>query len=142
MHPRPAPAGFTLIELMVVVALVAILATIAIPAYGTYIARSKLTEAFATLGDLRQRMEAYNQDNRSYANGAGVCGVALPAGQAFTFQCTIAASGTQYTLTASNNANTGLGNAGDYQFDINQDGLRNTPKFAGVAGPNGSWKNK
>lgn len=142
MRTRPISAGFTLIELMVVAAIIAILAAIAIPAYGNYVARGKLTEAFAMLGDTRQRMEAYNQDNRSYATAAGVCGVALPTGQSFNFQCAIAASGAQYTLTASNKAGVGLGNAGDYQFDINQDGAKNTTMFAGTAGPNGSWKNK
>ncbi len=132
--------GFTLIEVMTVMAIVTILAAIAIPAYGHYVKRGKLAEAFAALGDFRLHMEAFNQDNRSYANN-GVCGAALPRGTSFTFQCTLAAAGTQYTVTATSQAGTGLGNAGDYEFDINQDGVKNTLRFAGAPGPANQWQN-
>jgi type IV pilus assembly protein PilA len=46
-------AGFTLIELMIVVAIVGILAAIAIPAYQDYIARSQVSEAVATTGAMK-----------------------------------------------------------------------------------------
>ncbi len=140
-QPPKRSGGFTLIELMISVAIITILAAIAIPAYGQYVTRSKLAEAFAALGDFRLHMEAYNQDNRNYgANGA--CGVALPNGAAFTFQCTLAAGGTQYTATAISKAGVGLGNgAGNYEFDINQDGIKNTVMFAGTPGPANQWKN-
>lgn len=142
---RHAKAGFTLIELMIAVAVLAILSTIAIPAYMNYALSSKLTEAFAMLGDYRLKMEQYRQDNRSYADplNANTCGVALPAtGKYFDFGCTIAASGTQFTATASNKAGVNMGNAADYSYSIDQTGVQNTPKFAGATGPNGIWKNK
>jgi type IV pilus assembly protein PilE len=58
--------GFTLIELMIVVAIVAILAAIAIPSYTDYIRRGRLTDAISKLSAMRVRMEQYFQDNRSY----------------------------------------------------------------------------
>ena len=66
-------AGFTLIELMIAIAIVAILATLALPAYSDYITRSKLTEATNGLADFRVKQEQYYQDNRSYGTAAG-CG--------------------------------------------------------------------
>jgi len=70
-------SGFTLIELMVVVAIVAILAAVALPAYNDYVTRSKLTDAVTGLSDFRVRMEQFYQDNRRYdGGGLGGCGAA------------------------------------------------------------------
>lgn len=137
--------GFSLIELMVAVSVVAILATLSMGAYGRYVVSSKLSESFAMLGDYRLRMEQFKQDNRSYADpvNANSCGVALPAtNKYFSFGCTIAASGVRFTATASNRAGVGMGNAGDYSYSIDQAGIQNTPTFAGAPGPGGIWKNK
>ena len=65
-----AGGGFTLIELMVVCAIVAILAAIAIPAYSDYIKRSHIIEATSRLSDLRVRLEQFFLDNRTYT---GAC---------------------------------------------------------------------
>ncbi|OIR19811.1 fimbrial protein precursor [mine drainage metagenome] len=138
-------AGFTLLELMVAVAVAGILATIALQAYGSYVVSSKLSESFSMLSDYRLKMEQFKQDNRSYADSLNpnACGVAPPStNRYFSFGCVIAASGTQYTATASNQAGAGLGKAADYSYSIDQDGIQNTPAFAGAPGPAGSWKNK
>ncbi len=68
--------GFTLIEVMIVVAIVAILAAIAIPSYNDYITRSQVTEAFSRLSEVRVKMEQYFQDNRTYV---GACASNLVA---------------------------------------------------------------
>ena len=56
--------GFTLIELMIVVAIIGILAAVAIPAYGDYTARAQVSEAFVMLDGLKTPMtEAYTNDS-------------------------------------------------------------------------------
>jgi type IV pilus assembly protein PilE len=112
--------GFTLIELMITVAVIAILAAIAVPNYTDYITRSKFTEAHGQLADLRVKMEQYYMDNRRYSTttGGGTCGI--PGGNAptvlgakyFTYTCASsnasAAGDQQFTLTASGVAAQGL----------------------------------
>jgi type IV pilus assembly protein PilE len=72
-------AGFTLIEVMVVVAIVGILAAIAYPSYQTFIQRGKIIDATNKLSDFRVKMEQWFQDNRTYLGADGKCGVADPA---------------------------------------------------------------
>jgi len=87
-------SGFTLIELMVTVAIIAILAGIAVPSYTSYIVRGKLTEAHSNLLAMRTKMELYFQDNRSYVGACAPGTVApLPPGtppgtlKYFTISC-------------------------------------------------------
>jgi type IV pilus assembly protein PilE len=86
--------GFTLIELMIVVAIVGILAAVALPAYRDYLKRGKIQEATANLSDMRVKLEQFYQDNRTYTVAAGACQAgnasALPVAPAvkyFTFTC-------------------------------------------------------
>ena len=60
--------GFTLIELMIVVAVIGLLAAIAYPNYSDYVTRGKIAEATSQLSDGRIKMEQYFQDNRTYNN--------------------------------------------------------------------------
>jgi type IV pilus assembly protein PilA len=61
--------GFTLIELMIVVAIIGILAAVAIPAYGDYTARAQAAEAFTLLDGLKTPMtEAYTNDATWYVS--------------------------------------------------------------------------
>jgi type IV pilus assembly protein PilE len=123
--------GFTLIELMIAVAVIGILSAIAFPAYRDHVRRSQLPEAFVSLSDFRMRMEQYYQDNRTYAN-AGQCGAALPTPQNPRFSYTApgcaldttggAAAGQSYTMTASGNA----GYVNGFAFTINERNVRAT----------------
>lgn len=59
--------GFTLIELMIVVVIVAILSAIALPSYQDHIRKGKRAAAKSTLSDLANRQQAYLTDRRLYA---------------------------------------------------------------------------
>ena len=77
--------GFSLIEVMIVVPIVAKLAAVAMPAYTDYIMRGKLTEAHSNLAALRTAAEQYFQDNRTYV-GFG-CAAATVTPKYFTYTC-------------------------------------------------------
>lgn len=90
--------GFTLIEVMIVVLIIGVLSSIAIPQYSEYVLKGRLTEAMSLLSDLQVRQEQYYQDNRTYANGM----TPRAAGQYFTVtSCVTANSGQTYTCTAT-----------------------------------------
>jgi prepilin-type N-terminal cleavage/methylation domain-containing protein len=118
-QPRRA-AGFTLIELMITVLIVAILAAIAIPGYRNYVIRAQLVDATNGLSGLRANMERYYQDNRTYASVNGYttpCAVTPLTSGSFSLTCTGAGAPTltTYTLTA-----TGSGNTAGFVYTVDQ----------------------
>lgn len=64
--------GFTLIELMIVVAIIGILAAIALPAYQDYIARAQISEAIALSSSLKQNIQSSRETNSCYSNRASL----------------------------------------------------------------------
>lgn len=125
------PRGFTLIELMITIAIIAILAAVALPAYNDYTQRAKLAEAFANLSEFRVRMEQYYQDNRKYDGpsppGLNGCGVAAPTqAKYFDYDCTPANAPAQtYTATA-----TGIANLTGFVYTINEANVKTSPLTA------------
>jgi type IV pilus assembly protein PilE len=141
---RGRAAGFTLIELMIVVAVIGILAAVAYPLYTDYVQRSRITEATAALNDMRVRMEQYFQDHRTYAD-AGACGVADPPFNAVESGFQVACSGANangYTLNASGNGAKGMA-AFQYRLVVNAGGVtRSTVRVPGtwaLPDPNTCW---
>jgi len=108
--------GFTLIELMIVVVVIGILASIGIPSYNDYVTRGKLVEATSALSDGRVKMEQFFQDNRTYdAGGGATCPPAIPAATTnFTYACS-GLTAAAYTITA-----TGTGGLAAFSYTINE----------------------
>ena len=82
------PSGFTLIELMIVVAIVAILATIAYPSFIEQIRKSRRAEAIASVQDAQLRLERWRVDHASFVGS----GVAIANTTPYTFEITAAAA--------------------------------------------------
>ncbi|NVJ68409.1 MAG: prepilin-type N-terminal cleavage/methylation domain-containing protein [Gammaproteobacteria bacterium] len=98
--------AFTLIEVMIVVAVVAILAAIAVPMYQEQIRKSKRADAMQALLAASEAVERYKAANFSYANLDGnlaeVFAVQVPVdGGAAYFDLAIAADATSYRITAT-----------------------------------------
>ncbi len=60
--------GFSLIELMIVVAIIAILAAVAVPSFGRFVAKAKRAEAFVNLGSLYAAQKAYYAEHGTYSD--------------------------------------------------------------------------
>jgi prepilin-type N-terminal cleavage/methylation domain-containing protein len=121
---RPS-RGFTLIELMITVAIIAILAAIAYPSYRNYVIRGQLVDATTGLASVRANMERFYQDNRSYQTVGAFnppCNTVTPiiSGK-FSITCT-SPDITHYTASA-------VGTVGDltgFTFTVDQSGNQTT----------------
>ena len=117
--------GFTLIELMIVVAIIGILAAIAIPNFLNYQCKAKQAEAKQALGTIAKSQEAYLAEYDIYADTTGKIGFAVKGDtQRYTYGMSNVTTST-YTATASSNDKgdgTGLkGAANDDIWTIDQD---------------------
>lgn len=131
---RSSLAGFTLIEVMTVVAVIGILAAIALPNYQEYLLRAKLVEAGSTLSQARVRLEQYYQDNRSYDakpdKPGGDCGGGAVTAKDinrkyFDYTCVTTDEGLRFTVTATGKAS---GGTGAFVYTIDQSNTRKTDK--------------
>ncbi|ANP75635.1 pilus assembly protein PilA [Vibrio crassostreae 9CS106] len=76
---RTNQKGFTLIELMIVVAIIGVLSAIAVPAYKDYVSKSELASGFATLKSIITPAELYIQENGTLTADPTVLGVSAGA---------------------------------------------------------------
>ena len=127
---RAGQAGFTLIEVMITVAIVAILAAVALPSYRDYIVRGHLADASNGLATIRAQMERHFQDNRTYATvGAFTTPCAAAAAtrtfNLFEVSCSGTPTANAFTLQAL-----GSGAANGFTFTITEADVRATTAAA------------
>ena len=118
--------GVTLIEVMVVVAIVGILAAGAIPAYNDYVTRSRRSDAFTALETVSAAQEMYRTEKGFYASDIIDGGTTVLAG------CSTTMAGDNYDIAIDRTSNTAYTAAAssknkqtdDFYFRINQDGVQ------------------
>ena len=94
--------GFTLIELMMVVAILGILAAIAIPAYGNYIRNAERSDGMTALMEVRMAQERFRANNPSYTATIGaLTGVQSTSPEGLYNLAVTAATATSFTATAT-----------------------------------------
>lgn len=133
----PSSDGFTLIEVMITVAIVAILGMVAYPSYRDYVIRGQIPEATSELAVKQVQLEQWFQDRRTY-EGARACEEDTTSSKFFTFTCPTQTA-TQYTLRA-----TGKGSMNGFAFTVTQDNTKTTAAVPSTGGwtqpsPNNCW---
>lgn len=101
-HAADADGGFSLIELMIALAILAIIVAVALPSYRSYVLRSHRSDALATMTTYQTMLERCYAQTFAYDGtcvGVPASGVSTPSPQGF-YTITVATTPTTYTLTA------------------------------------------
>lgn len=132
--------GMTLLELMIVVAIIGILATIAMPSFNDSVMKARRADARNSLFDWQLRQAEYFADNLSYASVSSINGSGndtVDSGEGYYNLTVTSFSTTTFQMTAE--PKSGTTQASDSEcasfFCINQDG----PLYSGTCAPQVCW---
>lgn len=127
--------GFTLIELMIVVAVIGILAGIALPSYQEYVRRSARTQAQACMTQIAHALERRRATNLSYDGNAPLLGCRTEGGLGNRYDFNTVMGDTTYTVTATPKGGQSKDMCGT--MTINQIGTKTAKR--GGADVSGCW---
>lgn len=113
--------GFTLMELMVTLAIAAILMAFALPNYSDYVKRGRIVDGLVPLADMGARLEQYFQDHRKYSGAceAGTIAPLPPESNYFKYTCTLSDDAATVTATGKNGME-------GFIFTLDTQGVRKT----------------
>jgi type IV pilus assembly protein PilE len=140
-------SGFTLVELMVVIAILAVLVTVTLPTYQNSVRKAARTAAKGVLFDVVSRQEQYFMNNKSYS--ATLADLGLPASYAVNKSSKIVGTTSTdraYTITLANTSATAFDAVATAQLGQASDGCGNytlksdgTQAVSGAVGADGCW---
>jgi type IV pilus assembly protein PilA len=102
---KKAQKGFTLIELMIVVAIIGILALIAMPAYSRYLVRAQIAEGLNLSGPLKVGVTEFFENNGAYPANNAEAALETPASYTGSYVTSITVNGAVISVLFGNKAN-------------------------------------
>lgn len=115
-------SGFTLIELMIAVAIIGILAAIALPAYTNYVTQARRTEAQSFMQELAMRQERWRASNTLYGSTSEVS-ASVDTLDSYSFSV-VSPTATTYTIRGSAAGTQATADTGCSTLELDQSGAR------------------
>jgi type IV pilus assembly protein PilE len=127
-------SGFTLLELMIVVAIIGIIAVVAYPAYTSYVKEARRSDAMAALLAAQLEQEKYRSSNTTYAANTTTLGISATSQEGYYNVSVASADGVSFVVTA---APTGLQTGDDCgTFAVDENG----PDYSGTYADAQCWQ--